>query len=298
MTTFRLKNSVIAALVIALLPAGIQHASAQTELLAIEFNEEDQEGFEIWPNPPGGLAEVSADFATDASLTSGTTTVTLTTNTNFSVPANRGSLVDGTPEGFTYAGLYQDLLHASSPTGAITMAFSGLNPNEVYRFTLYAWDPGATDATDKEWTMTEGVAGVSVQALNFQNPLVDNDSFALVYEVTTTATGTFTIVNTNGLPQSAVNGFRLEALGAPASFEITDFDYSAVDNMITLTWDSKEGQTYAVYFSPDCVDWGGDLSDSVAADPGESTTETFDLTAAGLQDAENLFFRIERQPAQ
>jgi hypothetical protein len=55
---------------------------------------------------------------------SGATTVTLSTNTTFSMPANRGALADGTPVCFTYASLYQDLLHPSSPTGAITFDFS------------------------------------------------------------------------------------------------------------------------------------------------------------------------------
>jgi len=288
-------NQIIAALGIALLPLGIETSSAQTELLAIEFNEDDQDGFDLWPSALGGAGtETFAEFATDASLTSGTTTLTLMTNTSFNVPANRGNLTDGTPEGFTYTGLYQDLLHAGSPTGFLTMAFSGLNPDQVYRFTLYAWDPGATDASDKEWTVTEGSADPSVLSVNFQDPLVDNESFALVFDVTTTATGTFTVVNTNGLPQSAVNGFRLESLGAPAPFTITEVDYSSSDSMITLTWDSKEGELYAVKYSSDMTDWGGDLDDGVEGDAGETTTRTYNLALAGLAGAERVYFRVER----
>ena len=68
--------------------------------------------------PPAALsgAASTADFATDPALTSGTTAVTLTASTGFGVPANRGGSVDGTPPGYSYQHLYEDLLIATSAT--------------------------------------------------------------------------------------------------------------------------------------------------------------------------------------
>ncbi|MFP6897107.1 MAG: lamin tail domain-containing protein [Roseibacillus sp.] len=180
---------------------------AQTELLSIEFVADDQAGFDLWPSAYAGTSS-TANFTTDPVVTSGTTTVTLTTSSGFGTPGNRGSS-DGNPAGYSYQHLYEDLLIATTPTGALTLDFSGLNPAQAYVFTLYAWDPGATDPSDKAWTVTGGTGAPSALSVNFQDPLVDNESFALVFEITTTATGTFQLTNTAGLPQSAINGFTL-----------------------------------------------------------------------------------------
>ena len=196
-------------LVIALFTVGmVLDCAAQADLLAIEFNQDDQAGFDLWPGGFSGNS-VNANFPTDPGVTSGTTTVTMTTSSGFGVPTNRGGLSDGNPPGFTYARLYQDLLIAFTPTGFLTIDVSGLNPDQEYEFTLYAWDPGATDASDKVWTVTGGNGDPASASVNFQDPLVDNESFALVFDITTTASGTFQVTNTGGLSQSAINGFKL-----------------------------------------------------------------------------------------
>ncbi len=186
------------------------HSSAQTELLSIEFNQDDMGGFALWPSAFSGTSS-SANFATDPALSSGTTTVTLTTSTTFGLPANRNGSTDGTPPGYSFQRLYEDLLIATSPTGLLTIDVGGLNPGHAYEFTLYAWDPGAGDTSDKVWTVTGGDGQPASAAVNFQSPLVDNGSFALVFEITATAAGTFQLRNTAGLPQSAINGFKLAA---------------------------------------------------------------------------------------
>ncbi len=100
----------LAALGCAMLCLTAASLSAQTELLAIEFSEDDQEGFELWPEPLRGLTTSAASFTTDPSATSGTTTLTLTANTSFGLPApNRGGTMDGTPVGYSYQHLYEDL---------------------------------------------------------------------------------------------------------------------------------------------------------------------------------------------
>ncbi|MFT7301820.1 MAG: hypothetical protein ACI8UZ_000655, partial [Akkermansiaceae bacterium] len=128
-------------------------ASAIT-LLSIEFREDDQPEFDLWPGTIFGNRS-TVDFATDGEATSGTTTVIVDTSSGFGAPANRGS-VDGNPIGYSFQHLYEDLLHATGPTGFLTLTFSGLNPNQAYRFTLYAWDPGASNGSDKVWTVTDG----------------------------------------------------------------------------------------------------------------------------------------------
>lgn len=185
--------------------------SAQTELLAIEFREDDQVGFALWPSALSGSVS-TANFATDPALTSGQTTVQVRASTSFGIPANRPGAVNGNPPGFSYRRLYEDLLIARSPTGFLTLEVSGLTPDTPYRFTLYAWDPGASDGSDKEWTITGGTGIPAVASVNFQDPLVDNESFAMVFEIVTTASGGFQLTNTGGLSQSAINGFRLAAL--------------------------------------------------------------------------------------
>ena len=285
-----------AALGFAILGLTATTATAQTELLSIEFNQDDQEGFDIWPSAFVGTSS-TAEFAPDPVATSGTTTATVTTNTGFSLPGDRGNLVDGTPEGFTYAGLYQDLLHASSPTGFFTLDFSGLNPNETYQFLLYAWDPGdngGTSAPVKEWTVTGGTGDPAVASVDWDQPLLNNDSYALVFDITTTATGTFQLTNTDGLPQSAINGFKLLQLTPPGRFAITEIDYAPADDMVTFTWDSREGATYAIKYSTDLTDWEADLDDGISADAGEKTTRSFNIAGLASEGGE-LFFRVERQ---
>ena len=216
-------------------------AKAQTELLAIEFVQDDQDGFDLWPSAISG-SSTTANFSTDGSLTSGTTTVVVDTSTGFGTPGNRGS-TDGNPVGYSYQRLYEDLLHATSPTGFLTLNFSGLNPDQVYQFTLYAWDPGAGDGADKVWTVTGGSGDPASDSVNFQDLLVDNDSFAMVFEITTTASGTFQVTNTAGLPQSAINGFKL------AANEIDPNAPPVIVSQPQAVWDGGEELTIEVSVS-------------------------------------------------
>lgn len=178
-------------------------ASAQTNL-AIEFNEDDQTNFDVWPVPLSGSYMV-AQF--------GAVTVEVSTNTSFAHPTDRGS-TNGNPPGYSYQHLYEDLLHAFTPTGTMTLDFSGLQPSAHYTFILYAWDPGTSSGTH-EWTITGGSAVPPAITADWSTPLTDNDTFALEFDVTTTAGGTFQIDNTAGLGGSAINGFKLIAASGP-----------------------------------------------------------------------------------
>ena len=66
--------------------------------------------------------------------------------------------------------------------------------------------------------------------------------------------------------------------------------------MLTLTWTSTPGENFAVKFSGDMSNWESDLDDGIPAElESETTTETFDLSDAGLQDAARVYFRVEKQ---
>ena len=79
------------------------------------------------------------------------------------------------------------------------------------------------------------------------------------------------------------------------SFAITEIGIEG--DALTLTWDSRAGETYTVNFSTDLLDWNGELDDLVQADPeSDQTTVEFDLTSASLEGEEAVFFRVERNP--
>lgn len=98
-----------------------------------------------------------------------------------------------------------------------------------------------------------------------------------------------------------LNEVRLDSValgeGGAQSFAITNIDYSPGDQRLTLTWNSREGQTYAVRYSEDMIDWSSDLDDAVDADAGDQTTRIFDLSAAEFTELKRVFFRVERQPS-
>ena len=86
----------------------------------------------------------------------------------------------------------------------------------------------------------------------------------------------------------------INALGGLGELAITEISLSEDGNSVTLTWNSRASQTYAVVFSFNLIDWSGDLDDSVAADVGATTTRTFDLSSAGIAERDHVFFRVEK----
>jgi hypothetical protein len=97
-----------------------------------------------------------------------------------------------------------------------------------------------------------------------------------------------------GLVNGTIESFSLsDSAGSSDPFAITEIVYSPDDNQITLTWNSREGETYAVKYSRDMTNWDADLDDGVAAGPDGQTTVSFDIT--GLEGEDRVYFRIERQ---
>jgi hypothetical protein len=94
----------------------------------------------------------------------------------------------------------------------------------------------------------------------------------------------------------------LEIVSAPEPvFNITEVEYSQVDEMLTLTWDSSPGGLYAITYSRDMTNWDADLDDGIGADQdenpddGDRITKTFDLKEIDIAGVERLFFRVEEQ---
>ncbi len=89
-------------------------------------------------------------------------------------------------------------------------------------------------------------------------------------------------------------GALLGVGGGGSGFEITNIVYDPTGGAgglgeFTLTWTSREGENYGVYYSSDLQNWGSDVNDSYPADPGETTSFTFNHPAPG---AKRLNFRV------
>jgi hypothetical protein len=89
-------------------------------------------------------------------------------------------------------------------------------------------------------------------------------------------------------------------LGGGTQFAITDISYDnkgtddRSDDTISLTWPSKAGQTYGIFYSEDLFDWETDLNDNYPADEGDSTTYTFPVSLIGDPGPGRGFFRIQK----
>ena len=84
---------------------------------------------------------------------------------------------------------------------------------------------------------------------------------------------------------------------SPRSLKITEISVDRDNGTVTLTWDSKEGDIFSAFYSPDLINFDGEIEDSIQADAGTSTTRTFNLSSFGLENEEKVFFRVQLQPA-
>lgn len=85
------------------------------------------------------------------------------------------------------------------------------------------------------------------------------------------------------------------------SFANTSIDYLGDPKTVVLTWASRPGVSYVVKYSLDLTNWDADLADGLSAtddenpDDGDHITVTFPLEPFGLDVADSLYFRIERE---
>ena len=73
--------------------------------------------------------------------------------------------------------------------------------------------------------------------------------------------------------------------------QITAFTFDENSGMFTLTWTSKANVNYDVYWSPDLIDWGSDIEDSV---PGTAGTTTICFPIPETAPASGFFVRVTR----
>ncbi|HCN79669.1 MAG TPA: hypothetical protein DIS80_00940 [Verrucomicrobiales bacterium] len=76
--------------------------------------------------------------------------------------------------------------------------------------------------------------------------------------------------------------------------QITEITYTPGHPSVSLTWNSKDGISYAVRYSRDMVNWDFDLDDAVLG-TADSTTQTFNLSEFGIANEKKLYFRVEKQ---
>ena len=99
----------------------------------------------------------------------------------------------------------------------------------------------------------------------------------------------------DNVKRAPMNGFQIVEVGGPGPPTITEIDYTSADGMLTLTWNSKPGESYAIKYSEDMISWDSDIDDGYpAAEGGDTTTATFNLNDFGLGSDSRLFFRIEK----
>ncbi|MGI9241544.1 MAG: LamG-like jellyroll fold domain-containing protein [Verrucomicrobiales bacterium] len=93
--------------------------------------------------------------------------------------------------------------------------------------------------------------------------------------------------------QGGLDGQSLKVLlGAGGiGFQITSIVYDADTDEFTMTWPSKEGESFAIFISPDMTSWDIDLDDGYPADVGQDfTTYTFSREFLG----NSRFIRVEK----
>ena len=76
--------------------------------------------------------------------------------------------------------------------------------------------------------------------------------------------------------------------GSLAPLEVIAFSYDKETKQISLTWNSRNNQTYSVFTSTDLFDFETDINDSIESQ-GETTTFTFTNLSPEI---EKLFFRV------
>ena len=86
--------------------------------------------------------------------------------------------------------------------------------------------------------------------------------------------------------------FELEFFGITDTrpFQITAISYDPDTDMISITWPSREGQTYALFFDTDLGEFESDADDGIPAATGaDYTTFTLPNPSPG---SPRVFFRV------
>ena len=96
--------------------------------------------------------------------------------------------------------------------------------------------------------------------------------------------------------QELANG--ASPIGAPlgeGNLQITDFTIDDGNGAMSLSWNSRPGATYGIYYDDDLNGFELILSNQINSG-GESTTFNFSRAAIGGANATKVFFRVVEVP--
>lgn len=141
------------------------------------------------------------------------------------------------------------------------------------------WDPTAISLT--------GPNGYAKQAIELEADPGGVNAGWLFFDITDE--GTYTVSATRRLDIAGVGigGLTFDSTGS--GLQIQSIDYDTDTGLITLTWNSREGASYGVFYGTDLKSFDFDVDDSVPSQGGDSTSYTFPNPDAG---ASRLFFRV------
>ncbi len=158
---------------------------------------------------------------------------------------------------------------------AETSYIFGWNPGGV-------WSPNTIPVTIQDISLDASPDGLRIGNKNgntgFQGCI---DDYA-IYSVALTAD------QVAGLADGSRSPDDLE--GNLPDFEITDVQLLSGDR-VELTWNSRPGKSYTVFYSTDLADFGADARDDVPSG-GATTTVVIDSSLAPIDTEPALFFRI------
>ncbi|YCM42692.1 LamG-like jellyroll fold domain-containing protein [Verrucomicrobiaceae bacterium 227] len=136
----------------------------------------------------------------------------------------------------------------------------------------------------------DGLGGLSMVVTDRDNPV---NTISATAEVTADigAKNLVAFYNRENGRNSTLQEIEIKSLTSQVEAEIIDiaYNFNANPRQFTLTWTSQLNVTYAIYWSPDLVNWEGEANDGVVGEDG-TTSATFVHPSPGV---DRMFFRIE-----
>ena len=198
-------------------------SEARASFLSLDFGAAGfgQAGFQN-VTPSTSVATASFPFTTPSDVTSGTTTVGLTSSAgNFRV-IDRGTAANNLPAGGAFNNLYRDAV-LPNDGATLTIGITGLNASTSYQLDLYSYDAQPVvrqeTFTVTGGTLTGGTPTPSGNAVTFTANTVPNNQYddAARLTVTSTAAGSITVVQSSTSTVPFLNGLEISAVPEPTS---------------------------------------------------------------------------------
>ncbi|MDB4143801.1 hypothetical protein N9821_02670 [Akkermansiaceae bacterium] len=177
---------------------------------------------------------------------------------------------------------------------------TGLTPGETYLVEFGFADDrsgGIVDRFRKADSFGAGVKADPIGETNLTYGGPENPAILLTGRFTaayTTQPFTFGVYDVDQLLLGSQLPFIQVRAGAtgPQPLRITSIERNGDE--VTLTWNSNGSDQFNIFYSRDLINWDGELEDNLLADPGSSTSKTYDLSEFGIQNETKVFFRVEK----